>query len=227
MANILVVEDDTRLAALLIDYLREHEYKAHAVSTAHSALDWLRLHQVDLVLVDLGLPDLDGLDLCRQIRPSFDGTIVVLTARGDALDEVAGFEAGADDYIAKPLRPEILLARIRAHLRRLQRKASTRAILELGSLRIDAGARFVSIDQQEVVLSTAEFDLLWFLAQRAGQVVTRESLYQEFLGRSFDGLDRAIDLRVSKLRKRLGDDASRPKILKSIRGSGYLLVAKP
>lgn len=226
MAKILVVEDDARLATLLTDFLNEHEHEAEAVGSAQGALEWLSDHRADLVLVDLGLPDLDGLELCKHLRPDFPGAIVVLTARGDALDEVAGFDAGADDYIAKPLRPEVLLARIRAHLRRCS-TSSPRTHIDLGILRINAQSRSVSLRGEELGLSSGEFDLLWFLAQRAGTVVTRDCLYQEFLGRPFDGLDRAIDLRVSKLRKRLGDDASQPQLLKSIRGSGYLLATKP
>lgn len=226
MADILVVEDDARLAALLLDFLAEHEHHAQTVGTARAALTWLSNHHAELILVDLGLPDLDGLELCKKIRPTFEGSIIVLTARGDTLDEVAGFDAGADDYIAKPLRPEALLARIGAHLRRSRRSPGEPGI-ELGSLRIDPSTRGVRVAGQDIALSTAQFDLLWFLAKQAGKVVTRETLYQELLGRPFDGLDRSIDLRISKLRKRLGDDASHPKLLKSIRGSGYLLVAKP
>lgn len=224
MARILVVEDDRRLAQLVAGYLSEHGHRTELAGTAQEALDSLAQEEVDVALVDLGLPDLDGLELCKRIRPGFDGALIILTARGDTLDEVAGLEAGADDYIAKPLRPEALLARIRAHLRRAGRLQSSSS-LRLGRVRIEASTRRVWVDDAETRLSTAEFDLLWFLAQRAGQIVTRESLYAELLGREFDGLDRTIDLRVSKLRKRLGDDASCPRILKAIRGSGYLLVS--
>lgn len=225
MASILVVEDDSRLAELVVRFLVDHGHQAWAVSSASDALRWLSENSADVALVDLGLPDLDGLELCKRIRANFDGAIMILTARGDTLDEVAGFEAGADDYIAKPLRPEALLARIGAHLRRAGRLQSD-VSWELGKLHIDCASRCVWMGEKEVSLSTSEFDLLRFLAERAGEIVTRDSIYQELLGRSFDGLDRTIDLRVSKLRKRLGDSASAPRILKSIRGSGYLLVKR-
>lgn len=225
MAQILVVEDDHRLAQLMVAYLAERGHVVHVAGTAQAALGRMARESPDVILVDLGLPDLDGLELCRRIRPGFEGAIIVLTARGDTLDEVAGFEAGADDYITKPLRPEALLARIQAHLRRSGRLQSSTSLV-LGALQIDATSRCVRIEGAEISLSTSEFDLLWFFAERAGQVVTRESLYAELLGREFDGLDRAIDLRVSRLRKRLGDDAGDPKMLKSIRGTGYLLVDK-
>lgn len=225
MATILVVEDDARLASLVVSFLVDHGHRAQSVGSARETVRWLSEAKADIILVDLGLPDLDGLELCKQLRPRFDGAIMILTARGDTLDEVAGFEAGADDYIAKPLRPEALLARIAAHLRRAGRLESAKR-WELGELSIDSASRRVRVGEKEVSLSTTEFDLLCFLAHRAGEVVTRECLYQEILGRPFDGLDRTIDLRISKLRKRLGDDASSPRILKSIRGSGYLLVGR-
>jgi two-component system OmpR family response regulator/two-component system response regulator RstA len=228
MPSVLVVEDEPRLAEMVVRYLSNHGFDAHAEGRGADAVAWLQEHHADAVLLDLGLPDLDGLDVCRRIRPSFEGSILILTARGDALDEVVGLDAGADDYIAKPVRPEALVARLRAHLRRAQR-LSTRGTgpLTLGTLSIDASARRVELDGDELSLSTAEFDLLWFLAQRAGEVVDRQSLYRELLGRDYDGIDRTIDLRVSKLRKRLGDDAHQPQRLKSIRGAGYLLVPTP
>lgn len=223
MARVLVVEDEPRLAEMVVGFLASNGHTAQAVGRGDDAIAWLDGHDADVVLLDLGLPDIDGLEVCARIRPTFDGSILILTARGDSLDEVAGLDAGADDYIAKPVRPEALLARIRAHLRRGRRLSEGDAV-HLGSLSIDAAARRVRIDGDDVPLTTAEFDLLWFLAQRAGEVVTRETIYEALLGRSYDGLDRTIDLRVSKLRKRLGDTASQPSRLKSIRGAGYLLV---
>lgn len=223
MSRVLVVEDEPRLAEMVVGYLASHNYDAHAVGNGVNAIAWVQEHEPDVVLLDLGLPDLDGLEVCRRLRPSFEGSILILTARGDALDEVAGFDAGADDYIAKPVRPEALLARLRAHERRARRLDAASA-LQLGGLGIDASARSVTLGSESITLSTAEFDLLWFLGQRAGEVVPRELLYDELLGRPYDGLDRTIDLRISKLRRRLGDDAGQPSRLKSIRGVGYLLV---
>lgn len=223
MPRVLVVEDDPPLSKMVSGYLGSHGYDTHSVGTGREAIEWVASNTADVILLDLGLPDIDGLEVCQRIRASFDGCILILTARGDSMDEVAGLDAGADDYVAKPVRPEALLARVRAHLRR-DRRLETEPTIKLGTLRIDPSARTTAIDDVEITLSTAEFDLLWFLARRAGQVVPRVLLYQELLGRPYDGLDRTIDLRVSKLRRRLGDDATHPTRLKSIRGTGYLLV---
>ena len=223
MPRVLVVEDDPPLSKMVSGYLGSHGYDTHAVSTGREAIEWIAANSADVILLDLGLPDIDGLEVCQRIRTSFDGCILILTARGDSMDEVAGLDAGADDYVAKPVRPEALLARLRAHMRR-DRRLEAEPALKLGNLRIDPSARTTTLGDHELSLTTAEFDLLWFLARRAGQVVPRETLYQELLGRPYDGLDRTIDLRVSKLRRRLGDDAANPTRLKSIRGTGYLLV---
>lgn len=223
MPRVLVVEDDAPLSKMVASYLGSHGYETHVVRTGREAITWIAANTADVILLDLGLPDIDGLEVCQRIRTSYDGCILILTARGDSMDEVAGLDVGADDYVAKPVRPEALLARLRAHLRR-DRRFEAEPSITLGSLRIDPAARATTIDGNDVTLSTAEFDLLWFLARRAGQVVPRETLYEELLGRAYDGLDRTIDLRVSKLRRRLGDDAANPSRLKSIRGTGYLLV---
>lgn len=223
MPRVLVVEDDPPLSKMVSGYLGSHGYDTHTVGTGREAIEWIDVNSAEVILLDLGLPDMDGLEVCQRIRASFDGCILILTARGDSVDEIAGLDAGADDYVAKPVRPEALIARLRAHLRR-DRRLEAEPSIRLGALRIDPSARATTIHDVEISLTTAEFDLLWFLARRAGQVVPRDTLYQELLGRPYDGLDRTIDLRVSKLRRRLGDDAANPTRLKSIRGTGYLLV---
>ncbi len=223
--RILLVEDDARLADLVVRYLERQGYAPVVLDTGEAVGPWLSRNEADLMLLDVGLPGIDGFEVCRRVRPQFDGPILMLTARGDELDEITGLDAGADDYLPKPVRPEALLARIRAHLRRVQREGSEPSrVIELGDLRIDAMSRGVWIAGREIELTTAEFDLLWLLARHAGEVMPRESLYNSLRGSAYDGLDRAIDLRISKLRRKLGDGAQRPRRIKSVRGVGYLLT---
>lgn len=155
--------------------------------------------------------------------------IVMLTARGEEIDEVLGLEVGADDYLAKPVRPRALLARLRTHLRRstLRETAEPSQPIQVGSLVVDASRMSAEIDGVELDLTTAEFELLQFLAENAGRTVSRNDIYQHIHGMRFDGLDRSIDLRISRLRKKVGDDPSKPKRIKSVRGVGYILAVDP
>jgi DNA-binding response OmpR family regulator len=151
----------------------------------------------------------------------------MLTARGEELDEVLGLEAGADDYMAKPVRPRALLARLRSHLRRATAAERASPPIRVGALVVDAARRSVALDGRPVELTTAEFDLLYLLARHAGRTLTRRDIYQHLHGMDFDGLDRSIDLRISRLRKKLGDDPAKPHRVKSVRGVGYLLSVEP
>jgi len=181
------------------------------------------------------LPGLDGLSICKEVRPRYSGGILMLTARGEEVDEVVGLEVGADDYMAKPVKPRLLLARINTLLRRVppgeavpdasELRDDPGQRIALGDLIVDAGRRTVTMGDRLVDLTTAEFDLLWLLAQNAGRVLSRERIYAELRGIAYDGLDRSIDLRIARLRKKLGDDGKQPHLIKSIRGTGYLLVA--
>jgi two-component system OmpR family response regulator len=197
----------------------------YAVSHSASGLAGealMRSGGFDLVLLDGHLPDKDGFDILRDMRRDFAGRIVMLTARDDDIDQVLGLEGGADDYITKPVSPRVLLARIKALLRRDAPAvaAAEGAELRFGELLIKPGARSVSLEEVEIELTTAEFDLLLFLAERAGTVVSREDIMQGLRGLEFDGLDRAIDARVSRLRKKLGA-AER---IKTVRAQGYLFA---
>lgn len=228
LPRILIVEDDRRLADLVARYLTRHGHTPTILDHGEAVGPWLATHQADLIILDIGLPGIDGLEVCRRIRPDFRGPIMMLTARGDELDEVTGLDAGADDYLPKPVRPEALLARIRAHLRRARREGEGGpSRVEVGDLMVDHGSRRVVVGGREVELTTAEFDLIWLLAQHAGEVMPREDLYNALRGSAYDGLDRAIDLRISKLRRKLGDDAQRARLIKSVRGVGYLLTKDP
>ncbi len=222
--SILLVEDDFKLAALVKEYLEQQEFDVEVVSSGSRANAVIRDSQPDLVILDIMLPGKDGLAVCRDARPDFTGPILMLTARAEDLDEVVGLEVGADDYLKKPVRPRVLLARIRTLLRRIGAPGavpSSRRI-ELGSLVVDASQRMAIRDGSAVDLTTAEFDLLWLLALYAGEPLSRDRIYRELRGIEHDGIDRSIDLRISRLRSKLGDkDAS---LIKSVRGVGYQLV---
>jgi two-component system response regulator RstA len=235
----LLVEDDERLAALVREYLVGHGFAVSVEGRGDTAPSRILLEQPDLVILDLMLPGQDGLEVCRQVRAQYRGGILMLTARGDEVDEVVGLELGADDYLPKPVRPRLLLARVNTLLRRLRSSAAAPSSalasearpfdeapqrVTVGPLTIDAAARGVWMAGAAVQLTTAEFDLLWLLATRAGEVLSREDIYQALRGIEYDGLDRSIDLRVARLRKKLGEDATEPMLVKSIRGVGYLLA---
>jgi DNA-binding response OmpR family regulator len=219
--GILLVEDDPKLAELMRDFLVGHGYPVEIVGSGEEAVARIQADPPDLVVLDLMLPGLDGMEVCRRARAHYRGPILILTARGEEIDEVLGLQAGADDYVAKPVRPLVLLARIRALLRRASPKTgSTR----LGNLLLDPNTRTATLEGVALELTTSEWELLAYLAARAGTVVERDELHQAMRGFPWDGVDRSIDLRVSRLRKKLGDEVKPARLLKSIRGTGYLLV---
>jgi DNA-binding response OmpR family regulator len=232
--RILLVEDDDRLAALIKDYLNQQGYDVSIERRGDTAAARIRSDNPDLVILDLMLPGKDGLAVCRSVRADFHSPILILTAREDDMDQVAGLEMGADDYVKKPVEPRVLLARIRALLRRCEQTApenssddedfSRTTELIYDSLRISRNSHTVELNGRSIAMTTNEFDLLWHLAFHAGRVLSRESLYAELRGIDYDGLDRSMDVMVSRLRKKLGDDAAAPKRIKTIWGQGYLFV---
>ncbi|TDV29411.1 winged helix-turn-helix domain-containing protein [Stenotrophomonas sp. CC22-02] len=221
MTRLLLVEDDDRLASLVMRYLQGHGFELQRVSDGASALDAITADPPDIVLLDLGLPDIDGLDLCRAIRPGYKGLLCILSARADDIHQVLGLELGADDYISKPVEPRLLLARLRAHLRRSQSSGEGDVLL-FGQLRIDLASRDVLLGQEPVQLTTSEFDLLSVLASNAGRVLSRDHLFKQLRGIGFDGMDRSIDARISRLRRKLGDTDLEATRIKTVRGQGYL-----
>ncbi|WXB00320.1 response regulator transcription factor [Pendulispora brunnea] len=226
--RLLLVEDDARLAELVRAHLSEHGFEVEVVDRGDVAIERIRTSPPDAVLLDIGLPGKDGLSVCRAVRRDYAGVIVMMTARGDEIDEVLGLELGADDYVTKPVKPRVLVARLRANLRRVaEKKAEERACLVVGELSIDPGRRAVTYRGEDVPVSTSEFDLLEILARRAGHVVPREELLGQARGIRYDGLNRSIDLRISRLRRKLGDDPERPALIVSVRGVGYMLAARP
>lgn len=225
--RILLVEDDASLAAMVADFLSPHGFDVSIEGRGDVAVARITDENPDVVLLDVNLPGLDGFSICRSVRSRYRGAIIMLTARGEEVDEVLGLEAGADDYLAKPVRPRALLARLQTHLRRATPAEQASQPIVVGSLVVDAGRRSVEIDGLAVGLTTAEFDLLSLLARHAGQTLSRNDIYQEIHQMKYDGLDRSIDLRISRLRKRLGDDPAKPRRIKSVRGVGYMLAVEP
>ncbi|MBL4634580.1 MAG: response regulator [Kofleriaceae bacterium] len=222
--SVLLVEDDLELASLVQRYLRLRGFEVFVEHRGDTAVARFCQVRPDLVVLDIGLPGLDGLQLCKELRQVFLGPIVMLTALDEEADEVLGLEVGADDYLCKPVRPRILLARIRSLLRRHTADGEAAKTIEIGALTIDSGSREVHMRGTLIELGTADFDLLLVLARNAGTVLTRDKLAGDVRGIKHDSFDRSIDLRVSRLRKKLGDDPRKPALIKSVRGVGYLLA---
>ncbi|QQD21993.1 response regulator [Venatoribacter cucullus] len=229
--RILIVEDDERLATLTKDYLESNGLTVAVEGDGGRAIERIKTEQPDLVVLDLMLPGEDGLAVCRIVRPYYKGPILMLTARTEDLDQVLGLEMGADDYVAKPVRPRVLLARIRALLRRVKETPEENAAepssenrLTFGNLVVDNAMREAWLDGQSIDLTSAEFDLLWLLSSSAGRVLTREEIFHQLRGIEYDGQDRSIDVRVSRIRPKVGDDPMNPKRIKTVRSKGYLFV---
>jgi len=225
-ARILLIEDDERLAELVLEALTRAGYEVSHCANGLEGEARMRAEAFDVVLLDGHLPGKDGFDVLRDVRRDFKGRIVMLTARDDDIDQVLGLEGGADDYITKPVAPRVLMARLKALLRREPAGSAEESADELrfGELVIKPRAREARLAEAAIDLTTAEYDLLLFLAERAGTVVTREDIMQGLRGIEFDGLDRAIDARVSRLRKKIGDDAQAAARIKTVRGQGYLFA---
>lgn len=223
---ILLVEDDRRLAQLVKDFLEMNDFKVFIEEQGNRVLRQTQNLNPALIVLDLMLPGKDGLTLCKELRPEYKGPILMLTARDSDADQVLGFEYGADDYVIKPAEPRVLLARIRALLRRYyQQDPREQEALVFGQLHIQPNARKVSLMGEDILLSSHEYDLLLSLAAQAGQILSREFLFNHIYNREYDGLDRTIDVRISQLRKKLNDNAENPTRIKTIWGKGYLFIA--
>ncbi|OCG20978.1 DNA-binding response regulator [Gilliamella sp. wkB108] len=233
--RILIIEDDQRLANLIQVYLIRQGYTVDWHNSGDGAEEKIQKLNPDLVILDVMLPEKSGFDICRDIRGWFNNYILIMTASEDNIDEIVGLELGADDYLAKPVEPRLLLARIRALLRRKQiesDKESSKEILispsnkaiVFDNLVIDSENRKVLLEDQEIDLTTAEFDLLWLLANNAGKILSRDDIFSQVRGIDFDGSDRSIDARISRLRRKLLDDPDNPSRIKTVRGKGYLFL---
>jgi DNA-binding response OmpR family regulator len=228
LPHIMLVEDDMSLAEWFSDYLTEHGYMVTLVNRGDVAIELIREDQPDLVVLDIMLPVKDGFDVCREVRGFYHGPILMMTARDQEMDEVLGLELGADDYVTKPIKPRAMLSRVKALLRRVnnqeQSTPESENCIQFGQFHLDANSRTTLLNGYKVPISSNEFDVLWYLAQSAGQVVNRNELVKAIRGIDYDGFDRSMDIIVSRLRKKLGDDANNPFRIKTIWGQGYLFV---
>ncbi len=221
--RLLIIDDDVELTGLLAEYFERFGHRLTSATHAAEGRRLLRNVDPDLLILDVMLPDADGMELCRSIRRESDLPIVMLTARGDLPDRVLGLELGADDYLSKPFEPRELVARVETLMRR-SRGAPRRRWTAHGGLTLDTATRRVTLDEAEVDLTTTEFELLRILMESRGRVLSRGTLLRRLRGLDADVYDRAVDMLVSRLRRKLGDDSRTPRFVKTIRGAGYQFV---
>ncbi len=222
--RILLVEDEPRLAAMIRDYLGEAGLLVSIAGTGEAAVAAQARDGFDAVVLDLMLPDIDGLEVCRRIRARSEVPILMLTARGDTMDRVVGLELGADDYLPKPFEPRELLARLRAILRRERGGSRRSEIMRFGRLEIDLGARQVRLDGEPKPLTGHQFALLAVLAENAGRVMSRDALMDRISGTSLEPFDRSIDVHISRIRAAIEDDPKQPRRVITLRGAGYVFA---
>lgn len=221
--RILIIDDDVNLNGLLTEYFQGFGHTLSSATTAAAGRQQLRRELPDLLILDVMLPDTDGLTLCREFRAEYDVPIIMLTARGEIADKVMGLELGADDYVAKPFEPRELVARIQSVIRRTQDRVQNVALVCDG-LRVEAETRRVELDGNDVELTTTEFELLKDLMQSRGRVMSRDRLIERLRGFDADVYDRSVDMLVSRLREKLGDDPKRPRFIRTVRMGGYQFV---
>ncbi|EAQ66175.1 Two component Transcriptional regulator, Winged helix family protein [Marinomonas sp. MED121] len=229
--SILIVEDDERLALLTKEYLQKNGYQVEVEADGSRAITRIIETQPSLVILDLMLPGADGFTVCRSVREGYKAPILMLTARSDDVDQILGLEIGADDYVSKPVKPRVLLARVQSLLRRSIMDVGKQTggnqgeqNLTFGPLVIDNTRREAWVHGEEIELTSAEFDLLWLLASNAGRILSREEIFGELRGIEYDGQDRSVDVRISRIRSKIGDDPVHPRRIKTIRSKGYLFV---
>jgi len=220
---ILLVEDDNRLAGMVKDYLGDNGYDVTIASTGVEGIDLQTSNGFDAIILDLMLPDIDGLEVCRTIRAHETVPILMLTAKGDPMDRIVGLELGADDYLPKPFEPRELLARLRAILRR-SKNSGKNEILRFGCLEIDAASMQASVDGKPCELTAHQFNLLAAMARSPGRVLSRESLMDQVRGEDLEAFDRSIDVHISRIRAEIESDPKHPKRIITVRGAGYVFA---
>jgi two-component system phosphate regulon response regulator OmpR len=220
--RILIIDDDRKLAEMLVEYLSSRGYAPFVRGNATDGLAAVRDGLADAVILDVMLPDGDGLDVCKRLRANSEIPVLMLTARGEPTDRIVGLELGADDYLPKPFDPRELVARLRAILRRRAPRGDE--MLRFGRLEIDADAREVRVDGTPRGLTSYQFDLLWALARSAGRALSREALMERVKGENLEAFDRSIDVHVSRIRAAIEDDPKHPKRILTLRGVGYLFA---
>ncbi|MCP3673744.1 MAG: response regulator transcription factor [Gammaproteobacteria bacterium] len=220
--KLLIVEDDIRIAKLLVQFLSSEGFLATWVETGEEAVEIIKQTPPDLVILDLMLPKMDGVEVCSAVRPEFKNSILMLTAHEGDIQEVTALNAGVDDFLAKPIRTHVLLARINALLRRQDKPSQS--ILKVADLVVDHNKRCLSQAGQVIPLVDSEFELLWILVSHAGSIVKREDLFSMLRGKDYDGLDRSIDMRISKLRKKLSTANPDKEYIRTLRQLGYIFI---
>ena len=221
--KILIIDDDEKLNRLLTDYLSKMGFTVLTATLPSTGLEKLEEETPDLVILDVMLPEMDGFEVCRTIRQSSSVPVVMLTARGEVMDRVVGLEIGADDYLPKPFEPRELVARIHAILRRIQTKSKS-GIKTIGALCIDYHKYEVRVDDSLVHLTLNEFECLSLLVKNKGKVLNRDQIIEELRGIEWDAFNRSVDITMSRLRQKLGDDPKNPRFIKTIWGTGYLFI---
>ena len=221
--RILLIEDDRRLAEMISNYLGEAGFKTAIAPTGGTGIAMHNREPFDILILDLMLPDIDGLTVCRRIREKSVTPILMLTARGDAMDRVVGLEMGADDYLPKPFEPRELLARLRALLRRARSDRKTE-LMRFGRLEIDTAARQVRLDGDERALTSYQFALLLALAENAGRVLSRDTIMNLLKSETLEAFDRSIDVHISRIRAAIEDDPKKPRRVITVRGAGYVFA---
>jgi len=222
--RILLIEDDARLAEMVKNYLGGSGFSITIAPTGRAGLGLYGRQEFDALILDLMLPDMDGLEVCRKIRAWAQTPILMLTARGDAMDRVVGLEIGADDYLPKPFEPRELLARLRAILRRSKAGEEHSELMRFGRLEIDVGARQVRRDSEACTMTAYQFDLLLVLARHAGRVMSREAIMDLMKNKRLDVFDRSIDVHISRIRAAIEDDPKKPRRVITVRGAGYVFA---
>jgi DNA-binding response OmpR family regulator len=223
--KVLIIDDDPKLCRLLTEFLSGFGFMVHTALAPQEGLKKLRRHKPDMVILDVMLPEMNGFDLCKKIRLDSSVPIIMLTARGEPMDRIVGLELGADDYLAKPFEPRELVARIQAVLRRSNRPDIERP-MRFGRLTIDPKKRIAAIDQTPIGLTTNEFTALWLLVRHPGRVLDRDRILQELRGIDSDAFNRSVDITMSRIRQKLGDDPKSPTYIKTVWGTGYVFIGE-
>ena len=221
--RVLIVDDDEKLSALLVEYLGTYGIAVQAVAHPQAGLRAIEADPPDIVILDVMLPDMDGFAVCRKVRETSRVPIIMLTARGDVMDRIVGLELGADDYLPKPFEPRELVARIQAVLRR-GAGADSEDRVKLGALEVRWAAHAATLDGRPLPLTSAEFDLLGLLVRNRGRVLSRDRIMDETRGVDWESFDRSVDVLISRLRQKLGDDPRQPSFIRTVRGAGYTFI---
>ena len=221
--NILIIDDDEKLNELLHEYLSQYDFNVTSAVHPKEGLNQLKQTLPDLIILDIMLPDMDGLEVCREIRKSYNVPIIMLTARGEVTDRIVGLELGADDYLPKPFEPRELVARIQSILRRCSDNIQSNKLC-FGELTIDLDKHIIMLNKKKIESTTMEFELLTLFVRNPGKVFTRDQLLDQLRGLEWDAFDRSVDVLISRLRQRLNDDPKEPKFIRTIWGKGYKFI---